>query len=508
MATVLVGAGEGSLDRDVALTEALEGIGAGLIELRDEAGGRVALQEIVLVERNPARFFQLLRKLQSLQSDASLVNLRLSAVPALPADMARARRTRSWTRDTAQARRRRARSLRSQRPFDEVRIAIECEPDRQLLRFSALTQAAVVPVREVVVNLRNAREAAQALRDAGTPHEQAQYGRLLHTYLIPADFRDLLGTATPVRLILDAAAAAYPWEMACCDGNGQGTTLRWLGTDCGLSRQFKTLLSTPPCAFTPPLNHALRVLVIADPAPEPALQLAGARIEGRRLVESLNAIDATRVRGALQDIQVDQRIGAGECDFIEILALLLSGDYDIVHFAGHGDFDPEKPERSGWVFGADRVLTAVDIARCRRVPRLVFANACFSGALRDAQGKPPLDTTPGLGSIAQAFLERGVPNYIGTGWPVDDAQAVKISQCFYDEVIRGKALGPALQVARKSVFAEGLGSSWGAYQLYGNPGDTVVRAPAGRTRSNTSAKAPGHTSSTAPKRRRTRSPRR
>jgi pimeloyl-ACP methyl ester carboxylesterase len=472
MSTVLIGAGEGAIDRDVALIEALEGIGAGLIELRDEIGSTVALKEVVLIEREPARFFLLLEKLKSMEADASLSNVRLTVIPALAGDQARGRKAEAAKHDALRSQRRRTGKDTSRRAFEEVRIAVERDAARDLFRFSALTKSAVVPVREVVVNLRNAHEAAQALRNASTPREQAQYGRLLYTYLIPNDFEELLDSTAPVRLIVDSTSAAYPWEMACFDGQNHGSTLRWLGTDSGLSRQFKSMISSPPSGFTPPLGRTLRVLVIADPAPEPELQLPGARTEGRRLVDALKGINGTSFGGTKVDIQVDHRIGPGECEPIEILALLLSGDYDIVHFSGHGDFDPKNPKMSGWLFGADRVLTAVDIFRARRVPRLVFANACFSGAMRESS---PNDLTRGLCSIAEAFLERGVPNYIGTGWPVDDAQAVNMAHCFYNEVVKGSALGPALQGARKSVFKEGSGSTWGAYQLYGNPGDTLLR---------------------------------
>ena len=124
---------------------------------------------------------------------------------------------------------------------------------------------------------------------------------------------------------------------------------------------------------------------------------------------------------------------------------------------------------------ADRVLTATDIFRARKVPRLVFANACFSGVLRESEHPDGPGLSRGVASIAEAFLERGVPNYIGTGWPVDDQQAVKTAQVFYDGMLQQQTLGRALQQARTAVFREQFGSSWGAYQLYGNPGDTLLR---------------------------------
>ena len=477
ISTVLVGAGEGAMERDLALKELLEGIGAGLIELRDETSAAgVALRQVILIERDPSRFFLLLERLQWMADTASLSTLRLTVVAPRSDDTARARTADKERHSATRRVRHSGPQGLSPRGFEEVRIAVERDEARDLFRFSALTKNAVIPVREVTVDLRNVGEAAEALRSATSPQEQARYGRLLYTYLMPADFDDLMNGTAPVRLIVDPTSAAYPWEMACFVNRDESARLRWLGTDLGLSRQFKTLLSSAPGGFTPSLNNSLRVLVIADPASEPELQLPGARTEGRRLVEILNGMNGRKVGKVEIEVMVDHRIGPGECDPTEILALLLSGDYDIVHFSGHGDYDPKNPKKSGWVFGRERVLTAVDIFRARKVPRLVFANACFSGAVREAGSNEPANLSQGLASIAEAFLERGVPNYIGTGWPVDDQQAVRVAQLFYSALLNKEGIGKALQIARGAVFQEGFGSSWGAYQLYGDPGDTLLRS--------------------------------
>ena len=126
---------------------------------------------------------------------------------------------------------------------------------------------------------------------------------------MPQDFHELMDGTVPVRLIVDSTTAAYPWEMACFVARDESTQLRWLGTDLGLSRQFKTLLSAAPGGFTPPLNNRLRVLVIADPAPEPELRLPGARTEGRRIVDALKRMSGQTVGSAKIDVEVEHRIG-------------------------------------------------------------------------------------------------------------------------------------------------------------------------------------------------------
>lgn len=488
IAGVLVGAGEGGLDCDIALRELIEGLGTGLNEWREEDGtDEVSLKQLVLIERSPQRFFKLRRLLQTIAKTGSLSTVNLKLGEPLRADERKARAdalraAREATKPNAGLSSLGTAELSASfNEFDEVRITVECVEERSVFRFSALTRSAVVPVREVEVNLRNAYEAADALRKARTRDEQQLFGQLFYTYLIPQDFHELIDGPFPVRLIVDPTSASFPWEMACFTARANAARCSWLGPDLGLSRQFKTLLSSAP-GISPPRNAKLRVLVIADPAPEPQLELHGARMEGRMVVDLLRRANGQVFDNVKLDIDVVSRIGPGECEPMEMLALLLSGEFDIVHFSGHGDYNPKDPNASGWIFGADRVLTARDIFRARKVPRLVFANACFSGVLRESEAYAPQSISRGLASIAEAFLERGVPNYVGTGWPVDDSQAVKMAHVFYKALLQGKAIGGALKAGSKAVFDEQVESTWGAYQLYGNPGDTVLGRSAGMQR--------------------------
>lgn len=471
IATVLVGAGNGNLNHETALREILEGLGNGLAQSAANVKPLARLQ-VIIVERSAERFFELTDELTELSTTRPLSSVNVTMRKASPQEIKRARAAANRSR---KPRRSAARAIEGR--ANEVRITVECRENNEgVFRFSALSQQAVVPVREVQVQRHFALEAARALREASTRDEQAKYGRLLYDYLMPHDFLDILDGNQPLRLIVDRATAAFPWEMACFPSARLGTSarLRWLGTDLQLSRQFRTLLAQAP-GMSPPVNDHLRALVIADPAPEPELQLTGARIEGRRVADLLKGASGQDFGDGKLNIEVIERIGAGECDPIEILALLLTEQFDIVHFAGHGDYNAKEPEASGWIFGAETVLTARDIFRARQVPRMVFANACFSGVLHAGEAFTADELHLGLATIAQAFFERGVPNYIGTGWPVDDVQALTMSEAFYAALLQRKSIGFALSSARRIVFDEEMESTWGAYQHYGNPQDHLTR---------------------------------
>src|SRR5262249_34048958 len=212
--------------------------------------------------------------------------------------------------------------------------------------FSALSETAVMPVREVEIQSFFAAGTAARLMEAQTPEEQDRYGRLLYTYLFPEDFRQLFEEDEPVTLILDCSSAAFPWEMACFHSAGRPV---FFGPGLQLTRQFRTLLASAP-GITPPLNRTLKVLVVADPAPEPELHLPGARREGRKVIEVL---EQARQQQGVSQLEVVSPVGADECDPVEVLALILNEEFDVVHFAGHGIFDEENPAHSGWVFGRD-----------------------------------------------------------------------------------------------------------------------------------------------------------
>jgi len=300
---------------------------------------------------------------------------------------------------------------------------------------------------------------------------------------MPQDFDQSIEEAESVRLIVDSTTASFPWEMACFRPRSGDAGVQRLGLEKKLTRQFRTMLSQPPGTM-PPLEEEVRVLVVADPAPEPELQLRFARLEGRRVVDTLRQLSRPGCR-----ITVESRIGASECNLVEILKLILTGDFDVLHYAGHGEYDPSNPTAAGWILGRDQVLTARDIFRARRVPRLVFANACFSGVIHDGPAFESAELTRGTATVAQAFFERGVPNYVGSGWPVDDEQAGTFAAAFYERLFAGDTMREALKEARQRIFAEMVGSTWGAYQHYGDPEDVLIRpgaapapAPAARRR--------------------------
>jgi pimeloyl-ACP methyl ester carboxylesterase len=436
-ATVLIGSGTGNLSKERALRGMIEGMADALQRLQQKE----RVKKLILVEKEDDTYTAITKSLEQLKNQNVFPNLSLEITSKklnLPIP-----------------------DIVKERPLDipeesfpETTITVERDKDR--FRFSALSKTAVVPVREVELQSLFAGDIAKRLISSTTLEEQTTYGQMLAAYLIPEDFRRLIEDAESLTLILDRSTASFPWEMA---GIKRARGTIFFGPSLKLTRQFRTMLASPGLA--PQLNRSLKVLVIADPAPEQEYQLPGARREGRVVVDVLNRFK--KVKGL--DITVDEHIGANACDPVDILALLFNEDFDIVHYAGHGVFDEQNPSHSGWVFGQDYILSAREIFQSRRVPRLVFANACFSSVIKERQAMAANEMNRRLAGMAEAFFERGIQNYIGAGWPVDDVPAVEFASIFYENALEGSTIGESLANARHAIL--GQGSTWGAYQHYG-----------------------------------------
>jgi pimeloyl-ACP methyl ester carboxylesterase len=473
-ASVLIGCGEGNLKPETALKAFLEGIAVGADRFEEEFNGKQeAARSIMIVEKYPEQFKLLEEQLKHLaghglaeSGDVRSHNVGAESAPITltvkkGASLAVKSRRENKKVDIVDA---------DYSGIDEVRITVE-QLKEGAFRFSALANTAIVPVREVEINAAYAGGTADRLMASTTLEEQIKFGEFLYTYLVPEDFHRMIDCGGPLKLILDRSTASYPWEMACFRSTQNPNRVSSLCMDLRVTRQFRTLLSSAP-GIKPALNRNLKVLIIADPAREPEYQLPGARREGREVVRIFRNFPAKQ-HGI--SISIEEHIGPDQCDPIEILALLLSGEFDIVHYAGHGNYDKDNPGESGWIFGKDTVLSAKDIFRARKVPRLVFANACFSAVTTRGPALSPEEHSKGLASIAQAFFERGVSNYIGSGWPVNDEQATRLARKFYESLLLGNRIGDALRAGREEIY--GYGNTWGAYQHYGNSNDRVLRQP-------------------------------
>jgi hypothetical protein len=339
------------------------------------------------------------------------------------------------------------------------------------IRASAISDTTTVTEREITRRFGLVDRAVTRLQNPPAA-EALEIGGTLMRALVPADLRPVIGKLGPLVIEVDGALSRVQWEFLAVDGEP-------LGVRRPVARQLRTQYSVRPFELAQLLE--LKALVIGDPGdPRIGHNLPAAREEALAVSQLLRerGIATTLLLGAPDPVTQGGTRGHEPAEFSVVVDHLLKGEFDIVHYCGHALFDEQASKRSGWLFTDGRVLSADELEGMDRPPRLVFANACLTARLgqeaaSEVRARGDANLVKGL---ADEFFRRGVADYIGTAWEVPSKPAVRFATTFYSELLghgrRSRALnfGAALQMARRDLFRrKQYGSTWGAYQHYGDP---------------------------------------
>jgi hypothetical protein len=390
----------------------------------------------------------------------------------------------------------------------EIRLFAELQGN--VYRFGALTSQASYPEREIAVDPGLILEANETVVQAEDSDRLSEVGEFMFKLLVPTDFSSSLMGSAPVVLSCDTNVARIHWELLRLPqqylplGNEIDQTLA-LGR--GFTRQLRTTLAPPPEPLAT-FSRSLRVLVVADPAPD--MPLVGARQEGSAVRDLFKSM-----QGVLQhhgiSLELVSLIGPTEATRVNVMQMLLREPaFDVFHFAGHCYFDRDNFTNSGFLFSQTAKLTSKELARIDRMPRFVFANACESGV---TPGRPELRSAELAPSFAEAFFARGVGDFVCTAWPIDDEAARTFALKLYgsllgqpdipaggassqparaavssspgaaaaaapapDFTLSPKPMHEAMRCARESIARmPDQTRTWGAYQHYGSPHFQLIR---------------------------------
>jgi len=354
--------------------------------------------------------------------------------------------------------------------------------DGAVFRAAAITNTTTVAERIIDVDPALIREVVDQLTERGENDDDlGDLGDLLHGLVVPGEFRELLASEIPLILDVDPDAAALHWEALTVmpareTGDGRRRRDGFLALSRPVARQLRTPYSPAPVLPSRPPGRRT-ALVIGDPG-DPALghDLPGARAEALAMERLLRryGFDVTLLLGAPgAGGYAAPGTSAAPASRIAVLQALLARSFDLIHYAGHGDFDAKDPSRSGWLFKGG-LLTSKELRRVEVMPPLVFANACLSGRtstayLGDKSAYPAQAAL--LPSLADEFFRRGVRNYIGTAWEIDDGGAITFAEAFYEAFFGDREpLGRALLKARRKLARSHRHAAlWAAYQHYGDP---------------------------------------
>jgi hypothetical protein len=351
--------------------------------------------------------------------------------------------------------------------------------DERGVRAAAISDSALVPERVVAFNWAVVDEIIERMTDPTDLAIVPEMAALVARLLVPRDFRERLGESASLIVEVDRDTARIHWEMLGKLGE-DSSTAKPLALEGALARQLRTSYSPSPSRALPP-GARLRALVVGDPGdPERGLSLEGARPEALDVAKLLrgHGLEVDLLVGAPNALRDGELRDIAPATIFDLLRLLGSRSYDLLHYAGHADFDPAEPQRAGWMFGHE-LFTARDLGSVDKVPALVVANACLSGLASNrragASARARLLQTDDalLPGLADEFFHRGVRNYVGTAWPISDLGAILFAHTLYGALLRpsGSTLGQALLEARQALHREEptFGALWAAYQHYGDP---------------------------------------
>lgn len=323
----------------------------------------------------------------------------------------------------------------------------------------------------------------------GSATASSEVSKTLFEMLLPQRLKQSSPDQRAIVILLDEAAARFPWELLEDRWSHQG---RPPAVTSGIVRQLKS------SEYRIEPLHAFENTVLVVGNPDLAgwnlfPDLPGARREAERVRELFAR--AGYFTGEAIDAQAT-----------EIVDGLHSRAWRVLHLAGHGEHEfvidegaaepgtvadaaaqaapveladgrlavPMKRARkvSGMVIGRDTFLTPGDVKQMRHVPELVFINCCHLG--NTGAGAAQFNRL--AANLGVEFIRMGVRAVVCAGWAVDDAAALTFAEAFYKRMLAGAEFGEAVRRARAETWSAHPGvNTWGAYQCYGDPGFRLVR---------------------------------
>lgn len=276
-----------------------------------------------------------------------------------------------------------------------------------------------------------------------------EVGQIFRDELFSLDVKQRLDVSSADHLILnlDDRLVQVPWELL-HDGN------QFLCQRFNMGRLVKTR-QTIAGVKTRLLERPLKMLILADPRGD----LKNAYDEGLQIRDFMDRQNDL--------VNVSLRSENISSEYIQAKFRY----FDVVHYAGHADYDANNPGESGWRL-SDGVMTARTFRQMSGtaiMPALVFSNACQSARTTEWGIKTHFHDD--IFGMANSLILAGVKHYVGTFWEILDEPSKCFARDFYKYLLTGHSTGEAMRLARMaSINAYGEETIiWASYLLYGDP---------------------------------------
>jgi hypothetical protein len=308
---------------------------------------------------------------------------------------------------------------------------------RELLEATVLASA--VPRRAVSAAEQPVREVGRQLFEA------------LFTGPVYGVYRASLGVARergrPLRVVLRLTApelAALPWETLFDPENES-----YLCRQEPLVRHVPAPYTADPLEVRPPL----RILgLVSSPRDLPPLDVQAEKGHLDR------ALAGPIADGLVEVTWVPTATWAG------VQARLLAGEWHVLHFVGHGDYDTRTDEGLLALVGEDGRANLIEAGRladllgeAQPVPRLVMLNSCSSG---QSGAKDVLSGT------AATLVRSGISAVAAMQFAVSDTAAIAFARGFYTAIAHGRSVDEAARSGRISILGAPHSLEWLTPVLY------------------------------------------
>jgi hypothetical protein len=330
-------------------------------------------------------------------------------------------------------------------PVGEASALVRLDAGALLARRGELQQAVLA---SAVATRRALPETERCVREAG----QALFAALLGAGEVAGRYRASAAVAAErgeeLRVVLrieDPVLAGLPWEAMWDEAVG--------GYVCRRDQLVRHVLvpsAATPLAVDPPM----RILgIVSSPRGLPALDVAKEKEQLERALARLTSQGLAEV------------VWAPSATWADLQDALLGGIWHVVHYVGHGDFDPARDEGVLALVRADgradlvAASRLVDLLRqAQPVPRLVVLNSC-SGA---AAGVADL-----FSGTAAALVRGGVSAVAAMQYEISDPAAVAFARGFHGAIARGRGVDEAVSSGRVAIMGlSGQTLEWVTPVLY------------------------------------------
>jgi hypothetical protein len=293
-------------------------------------------------------------------------------------------------------------------------------------------------------------------REARGPVEVREPGAALFKALIRGSVRDLYqqgkgwvgGDAAKglrIRIHIDSREEALrpllelPWEILFDSSADAGGLL-------GLNPRF-------------PIVRVLDSNVeTVSPSTAPLRRVLLAQSNPRHLVRLDLESECKKIKDALQQVQIrPESLKQTTCSTLR--ESISNGEYQVIHFMGHGSFDSEMGEGVLHLEAEDerRIQDLLPASRFasffagRAAPRLVILTACLSAAPGSLSAVGP------FASVAAALVAAGLPAVVAMQANVRNRSAVRFTECLYQRIAGRDSIEEAVSRARLALQASQAG---------------------------------------------------